>query len=146
MIEVREDNTAEILSKLKAAKHRGLVAIGMTAEKYAKKELYPGHGLDTGRLRNSITYAISGYATHVSSYRANNVAGGSKGKHARYEYGGGAMAGDADDAVFIGTNVEYATYVENGSRGRPGIHFLQSAANGHGAEYAGLLKESLENA
>ena len=110
MIEVREDNTSEILSKLKAAKHRGLVAIGMTAEGHAKKELYPGHGLDTGRLRNSITNSV-------------------------YE-----------DAAYIGTNVEYAIWVEVGARGRAGIHFLRNAASNHAEEYAGLLRDSLENA
>lgn len=109
-IEIRADNTAEVINRLKAAKHRGLVAIGMAAEGNAKKELYPGHGLDTGRLRNSITNSV-------------------------YE-----------DAAYIGTDVEYAIWVEAGARGRAGIHFLQSAATGHGAEYAGLLRDSLENA
>lgn len=52
------DNTELFLSAYERALHNGLEAIGMTAETYAKKELYPGHGLDTGRLRNSITYAV----------------------------------------------------------------------------------------
>ena len=39
-----------------------------------------------------------------------------------------------DEAAYIGTNVEYAPYVELGARGRPGVHMLQRAASEHGSE------------
>lgn len=140
------DNSNEFKNAFEQAKHRGLEAIGMTAEGHAKKTITAAGAVDTGRLRNSITYAVAGYSTHVESYRANNVSGGASGKHARYSYGGSAMEGEKDSAVFIGTNVEYAPYVENGARGRKPVHFLQSAASGHGEEYKRLMEESMRNA
>lgn len=105
-----KDNTDEVLSALERAKKRGLEAIGLTAEGYAKKNLYPGHGLDTGRLRNSISHATD------------------------------------DEAAYIGTNVEYAPYVELGARGRKGLHYLQQAASEHTDEYKRLMEDSMKNA
>ena len=140
------DNSNEVIGLFQKAKHRGLEAIGLTAERHAKKNLYPGHGLDTGRLRNSITYAIAGYQTHVQSYRRGNVVGGASQKHKRYEYGGDVMEGEKDSAVFIGSNVEYAPCVELGARGRAPIHFLQDAATGHAKEYKRLMEDSMKNA
>ena len=51
-----------------------------------------------------------------------------------------------DKAAYIGTNVEYAPYVELGSRGRDGKHMLQRAAAEHTAEYKKLLEDSMKNA
>ena len=105
-----KDNTDEVLAVLKGAKKRGLEAIGLTAEGYAKKNLYPGHGLDTGRLRNSITHTAD------------------------------------DEAAYIGTNVEYAPYVELGARGRNGLHYLRQAATEHTDEYKRIMEDALKNA
>jgi hypothetical protein len=136
------DNTDEVLEALAKAKHRGLEAIGMTAERHAKKKC----PVDTGRLRNSITYAISGYSTHVKSYRRANVVGGATKKQKRYEYSGEIMEGKKDEAIYIGSNVEYAPFVELGFKGRPPVHFLQDAASNHGEEYKRLMEESMKNA
>lgn len=100
------DNTKEVLSAMEKAIERGLEAIGLTAEGYAKKET----PVDTGRLRNSISHAVE------------------------------------DKAAYIGSNVEYAPYVELGARGRQGKHMLQRAATEHGAEYKKLLEDSMKNA
>lgn len=104
------DNSAEVLSALEKAYERGLEAIGLTAEAYAKKNLYPGHGFDTGRLRNSITHVTDG------------------------EY------------VYIGTNVEYAPYVEFGTSKMAPRPYLKPAATEHTKEYEFLMQESLKNA
>lgn len=101
-----KDNTKEVLSALDKAIERGLEAIGLTAEGYAKKET----PVDTGRLRNSISHAVK------------------------------------DNAAYIGTNVEYALYVELGSRGRDGKHMLKRAATEHTAEYKKLMEASMKNA
>ena len=101
-----KDNTDEVISALKKAKNRGLEAIGLTAEGYAKKET----PVDTGRLRNSISHETD------------------------------------DDAAYIGTNVEYAPYVELGARGRPGVHMIKRAATEHTDEYKRLMEDSMKNA
>ena len=51
-----------------------------------------------------------------------------------------------DDAAYIGTNVEYAPYVELGARGRTGVHMLQRAAAEHTDEYKRLMEDSMKNA
>ena len=101
-----KDNTDEVLAALERAKRRGLEAIGLTAEGYAKRET----PVDTGRLRNSISHATD------------------------------------DEAAYIGTNVEYAPYVELGARGRQGKHMLQRAAAEHTDEYKRLMEDSMKNA
>lgn len=51
-----------------------------------------------------------------------------------------------NEAAYIGTNVEYAPYVELGSRGREGKHMLQRAASEHADEYKRLMEDSIKNA
>ena len=57
-----EDHTEEILQELGTAVVKGLVECGMVAEGYAKK-LCP---VDTGRLRNSITFNVDESESSVS--------------------------------------------------------------------------------
>lgn len=104
-----KDNTQQVLKALSGpngAIPRGLEAIGLTAEGYAKKNT----PVDTGRLRNSIGHAVE------------------------------------DKAAYIGSNVEYAPYVELGARGRKGVHMLQRSATEHTTEYKKLMEESMKNA
>lgn len=47
------------------------------------------------------------------------------------------------DAAYIGTNVEYAPYVEYGARKRPPVHMLKKAATEHSDEYKAIAKAAL---
>ena len=49
----------------------------------------------------------------------------------------------ADDAVYIGTNVEYAPYVELGTSRQRAQPFLRPAASEHGERYRQVLKKTL---
>ena len=51
-----------------------------------------------------------------------------------------------DEAAYIGTNVEYAPYVELGARGRQGKHMLQRAATEHTDEYNRIMEDAMKNA
>ena len=51
-----------------------------------------------------------------------------------------------DDAAYIGTNVEYAPYVELGARGRKGVHMLQRAASEHTDEYKRIMEDAMKHA
>ena len=51
-----------------------------------------------------------------------------------------------DEAAYIGTNVEYAPYVELGAQGRKPVHMLKRAATEHVAEYKRLMEDSMKNA
>lgn len=49
----------------------------------------------------------------------------------------------ADNAVYIGTNVEYAPYVELGTSRQKAQPFLRPAASEHSAQYRQVLKKAL---
>ena len=139
-----KDNSEQVLSAMEKAMKNGLEAIGLTAEGHAKKkltrEVYTGdkpYKL-TGRLRNSITFAVSGEPANIQSYSGDN---GEKG--GTYN---GTAPDDKNKAVYIGTNVEYALGIELGThRKAGGVHFLQDAATGHTAEYKKIIKDAMES-
>lgn len=134
-----KDNTKEVLSALEKAIERGLEAIGLTAEGHAKKVITQAKAVDTGRLRNSITYAVSGKSANISSYSGDHGEEGGT-----YE---GTAPDDKGKAVYIGTGVEYAVGIETGSHRKAGaVHFLQRSATEHTAEYKKLLEDSMKNA
>lgn len=106
---------SEALQALHDSKEKALEVIGQQAQNYATLQLYPGHGVDTGRLRGSID-------------------------HAQVD----------DDTEAIGTNVEYAPYIEFGHRTPYGgfvapIPFLKPAVANHLPEYRSIVLEYLRN-
>ena len=50
------------------------------------------------------------------------------------------------EAVYIGSNVEYAPYVEMGTSRAKAHHMLQKAATEHSAEYKRLAEDAFYNA
>ena len=122
-ISMIKSNVDEYLKQVDAAKARGLEAVGLTAERYAKANLsepkmhkHPNKkgdlihpNVDTGRLRNSISHEVHG------------------------------------DSVYIGTNVEYAVYVEKGTRKMQAYPYLKPAAQDHADEYKQILLQYLQN-
>ena len=134
-----KDNSKEYKDLLNQAIRRGLRAIGMTAETYAK-DTCP---VDTGYARNSITYALSGESAAISSYEADR---GKNGKPPRTGKYSGTMGKIEDNYVVIGSNVEYFPFIEEGARGRKARHTLRKAASDHKDEYKQLLTDSIKNA
>jgi hypothetical protein len=116
-----QDNSAEILKAYEQARERSLVVIGGKAEEYAKKEVV----VKTGRLKNSITNAISGES---KTFTYTDKEGKS--------YTGGLNApDDGDSAVYVGTNVEYAPIIEARD------HFLVRAATAHPNTYKKIIED-----
>lgn len=113
-------NKDEILEALGEQLGQAMIAIGMTAESNAKQEITKavydtpesksGY-VRTGRLRNSISYAVD----------------------------------TEEPAVYIGSNVEYAPYVELGTskmRARP---YLKPAVENYAGEYKDLLEQAMKS-
>lgn len=50
-----------------------------------------------------------------------------------------------ENAVYIGTNVEYAPYVELGTRYQAAQPYLRPAAQEHGSQYREILKSALQS-
>ena len=127
------DNSKEVLDALKEQIALAMEAVGETAEGYAKD----GCPVDTGRLRNSITYATKDY-TGSSAYADDE--GNS------YD-DGGALSAPEEGTVYIGSNVEYAEKQEEGEFYKHvvgGAHFLRNAIQNNTKEYENIIKTILE--
>lgn len=136
-----ENNKDQILGELEEAIKRGLEAVGLQAEGFAKVACT---AVDTGLLRNSITYALAGQPAAISSYTADKPKAGKKNEGS---YSGAAP--NEPHSVFIGTNVEYAPYVESGHKlpggGHvAGVHFLENSIMGHMDLYQQLFETALK--
>ena len=55
------------------------------------------------------------------------------------------MTGYGAKAVYIGTNVEYARYVEMGTSRQEKQPFLEPAAKNHGSQYRAIIENELRN-
>lgn len=134
----REEVEKQTMKNLEKA----ATTIGLQAERNAVTEITAMKAIDTGLLRNSITYAIGGNAPHKGSY--HDKAGKQQG---HYE---GTMPKDDDGeiTVYIGTNVEYGPYVEMGYRTSTGKHvagrpFIKNAVMEHVDDYKKICEEEL---
>lgn len=128
-----EDNSEKILAEFREAVLRGLTRCGDAAEGYAK-DLSP---IDTGLLRNSITFALSGEPPKISSYKADKGV-----KTGSYS---GTAPDDGQISVYLGTNVEYAENVELGTSKMDAQPFLKPAVADHAQTYKNIMMGELKN-
>ena len=77
-----KDNTKEVLSAMGNAIERGLEAVGLAAEGYAKKDT----PVVTGRLRNSISHAVKDKSAYIGTNveYAPSVELGSRGRDGKH--------------------------------------------------------------
>ena len=139
------DNSEQILQELQRKARLALSAVGEKAEGHAKD----GCPVDTGRLKNSISYAT-----------IDKVGGGDSPK-----------APVKEGEVVIGTNVDYAVYVEHGTgiyadtglgrktpwmykddkgvwhktKGQKPTHFLEHAGTRYASEYKALMTKIMKS-
>ena len=151
-----DSNKEELLALLDQIGSWVLVEWGLTAERYAKEKC----PVDTGRLRNSITWALGGKGAAISEYEGSSVHGhnpsterrGIAGKPAPPPHEGhysGTAPSDTEGkrSVYVGTNVKYAQYVELGTSKNEGPRpFLKPAVTDHISEYMDILKKYLDAA
>lgn len=138
-----KDNTKEFERAFQNAIERGLEAIGMAAETYAKTD--GDMPVVTGYARNSITYALAGQEPGTKAYKADRKA--KYEKELRTGSYDGTMDGKKGDLfVAIGSNVEYFPAIELGGAHRVAHHVLRRAATDHADRYKQLLEDSLRNA
>lgn len=153
------DHSKDVEAAIERGIEKGLEMVGLKAEGYAKR-LAP---VDTGLLRNSITHALAGESfdhSYSASYGSNtykNKKGETVRRKATSKNAGTVkkgefhkQVGDKDEkAVYIGTNVEYAAYVEMGTSRTTPQPFLKPAATEHMKEYAkkvgACIKEAINN-
>ena len=139
-----EDNREEVKQALEEAIYTALEAVGMQAEGDVKKTIRDENIVDTGLLRNSITYAVIGHPTNINSYQSGNKNRAGKAIAVKAgTYDSGAIDdGSGQKKVFIGTNVEYAPYVEYGTSINPTPRpFLLSTLQKNSQTYIKMLRE-----
>ena len=133
---IENDNTEEIIKMSREAARKALTEIGLLSERYAKQ----GCVVDTGLLRNSITFALDGEAAYTGEYKADR--GGKTGAYS----GAAPKEGAGSNAVYVGSNVEYAPYVELGTSKQKAKPFLRPAIQDHSGEFEAVVKKNMENA
>ena len=120
------DHTDDAKRDMAKAIERALDDVGIHLEGAAAEELQNSPmRIDTGLLRNSITHAVAGHKTAKGEYQADRP----KTKTGAITVGtySGVMGSLDEKAVYIGTNVEYAIYVHEGTSRMAPNRFLKNA-------------------
>lgn len=145
VIRVKTDNTDEIMRIVGENVNTALKQIGEAIEGYAKEDC----PVDTGLLRNSITYAVAGQSVAQSTYHASRGSTGASASNVNAgtvnvgRYGKGAIGSEDENAVYVGTNVEYGPAVEFKDAAHHNVgkaHFLRDAGQKHISEYQEIAK------
>ena len=113
-----EDNSKLMLSELESATERALYAIGVKAVEGSVDAISGKYSVDpavdTGRLRASISFITPTEQGGSGQPKPPNA-------QARDELSGSSEK----NTVVVGSNVEYAEYVHNGTSRMPGRPFLR---------------------
>lgn len=138
------DNSSLVLKATDEQIEQALIAIGARVETHAKLPVAAGGYMpvDTGRLKNSITFALAGGNATTKRYKPDRKVENDK---LTKPYSGTAPSdpGGKVRSVYVGTNVEYAEIVENGTSGRTARHYLRNAVANHMEEYKTLAEKAL---
>lgn len=135
--DMSDDVRRELAKKMRLA----MQLVGEAAEGYAKEEC----PVDTGLLRNSLTYAVAGEGAAITGYHADMP---KEGRQSSGTYSGYTQAepNASKVAVYVGSNVNYAKYVEyrDATHKSGKAHFLKDAVMNHKREYIDTIKTTLE--
>lgn len=145
------DNSEAIKNATQEALEAGFMSIGMEAETFAKQELTHSGAVDTGRLRNSVTFALSGGKANIQSYTADFARRKTKRgkiviyrknlKH--YKYTWTAPKEKNGVALYLGTNVEYGSYIETGTTKMPTARpYIRPALADHTDRWEEILEDA----
>lgn len=142
-VSIENDRTKEIIKTTHEAILIGLEAAGIQAASIAKVELQKDPSrIDTGLLRNSIAYAVVGKSAIPSTYSADSP--DKDGVVHEGSYSGIAPdEGEDKPYVMIGTNVEYAVYVHEGTSRMKANRFLKKAVEENKDELLEIVAKGL---
>ena len=115
--------------------------VGVQAQAHATAEITAQGAVDTGRLRASITYAVSGDPAKQHTYTDDNGE-----SYSETIEGAG---NESDHILYLGTNVNYAPYVEMGfthafsKKQYPARPFIRPAVENYLSEYEQIFLSTL---
>lgn len=149
-----QDNSDLFIAAVEAAAETALDAAGMQAATLAARELQKTPSrIDTGLLHNSITWAVGGKPASISSYSADRPSKYNENdvwsilQAARTGSYSGTAPADTEKtrSVYVGTNVEYAIYVHEGTKRMAPNHFLKNAISKNRGELSEIMKRILQS-
>lgn len=141
-ITVTNDHVEEVLEELARRRLHSLELCGQQAVRNANIQIANSpERIDTGNLKNSITYAMAGSAPAISSYHGDRPSR-YDGKERSGTYSG--TAPQEVDTVFVGTNVEYAIYVHEGTQNMTANHFIRDAMGPKKENYKKIIETVLK--
>lgn len=138
-----DDHSDEYLKEVADSVEVALEAIGIHLAGEAQEELENSpRRIDTGLLRNSITYALDGKSAGMSSYKADRE--NAKGVIEKGSYSGTAPKEKGKDrSVIVGTNVEYGIYVHEGTSRMSPNRFLKNALDRNKDQIKEYIKKAM---
>lgn len=143
-VRVESDNTQKVIDEVHDRALVALDAVGLQAATLSKMELQKSpERIDTGLLRNSITHAVSGQPAAVGAYTADSP---KKGRESG-SYGGTAPEAESPDKPFVlvGTNVEYAIYVHEGTQSMTPNRFIANAMRSNSGEFQKIIEKVMSS-
>lgn len=144
-VTIQNDATPEVKATMKRRVRGALTAAGIEAASAAREELQKTpKRIDTGLLRNSITSAMDGASPRIGGYKPSRKSRytGKKPDPGHYE-GTTPKEPEGKAAVYIGTNVEYAIYVHEGTDRMAANRFLKNAIENNAQELINIIKDHL---
>ena len=150
------DLSLDVLLQLDEYIDKALNACGAQAASFAAIHATEKGVVDTGLLRNSLTWAMGGGIPNIRAYHAEYGAnkykdeeGKTKRRHSSDVQAGSVKVGryegqapedrKGERTVYIGTNVEYAVYNELGTVKMKARPFLKPALSRHITEYRQII-------
>ncbi len=132
-MKIKNDKRKEVLSALESQVRLALEAVGTQAVTDVSTDPIP---VDTGLMKNSITFALSGEGPKIGSYSADK-----SGKTGGYH---GQTPSEPKNTIYIGTNVEYAKYVELGTSKMTARPFMMPKLKANLGNYKEILQKYLK--
>ena len=141
------DNSAAFIDAVEAAAEVAMDAVGMQAASACARELQRSPSrIDTGLLKNSITWAVGGKSAAISSYSADRPSKYTGKMPDPGSYIGAAPADtDKTKSVYVGTNVEYAIYVHDGTKYMAANHFIKNGISKNRGKLLEIMGRTLQN-
>ena len=144
------DHSKEALEALAEALEIGLTECGLDLERWAKQacpvgnpdkwKVKPNYPYVGGTLRNSITFALDGELPNEVQYEVENPEADVPGV---YDTPAPKETEKGMRAVYLGTNVYYAPYVEMGTSKMDPQPFIEPAFVEHREQLAQTLEDAL---
>ena len=129
------DNKRDVMKEVENALRKAARMVGGSVEGHAK-EACP---VDTGLLRNSITFCIGGEEPAITDYQSDTKDKDGNVTTGNYE-GSAPEDDDGEITVYVGTNVQYAPYQELGTANMDARPFLRPAFENNKREIEQIIE------